>query len=214
MSPSRRIHSRKSQRKPVRPEQAINNNDDGSSLPPQRLQPDKTTDIRGTSPKPGLPERYDQDLMKLMLQDPFTLYCYWEVTPRTLAGRGLSASNDEVLVVRVHPDDADHFDVGVGGAVGSAYINLENGGGAYFVELGLRSADGSFHPILRSNTVMLPSVGVSAVEDLLWRGVDELYPRTPDPCEPGGHLSLRPCLVNSYSSLDLSSASLVRKKER
>lgn len=213
MSTSRRIESTENQRKPLRPGQVIND-DAGSSLPPQRLQPDGTTDTCVTSSGQGLPERYDRDLMNLMLQDPFTLYCYWEVTPGTLSGRGLSASSDEALVVRVHPGDADHFDVDAGGFIGSSYINLETGGGTYFVELGLRSADGSFHPILRSNTVMLPPVGVSNVEDQLWRGVDELYPRTLGSGDPGGHLSSRPCLVNSYSSFDLSSASLVKKKER
>ncbi|NQT18387.1 MAG: DUF4912 domain-containing protein, partial [Planctomycetes bacterium] len=167
----------------------------------------------GAPAAPVLPKRYNQDLIGLMLQDPFTLYCYWEVTANTLSCRARAASGGEVFVVRVHPENDDHFDVGVGGAVGSVYINLENGGGSYFVELGLRASDGGFHPILRSNTVLLPPVGASEVEDHRWQLVDELYQPAPHPVGPDGHTLPRSC-VNSGSSYDLSSASLVRKKER
>jgi len=174
-------------------------------------EPATTYQARGES---ALPERYDIDVITLMFQGPFTLYCYWEITPETVAGCCCSPCGGDGYVLRVHPSGDDHFEVEVNGSAGSNYVNLERGGGTYFVELGLRSADGGFISLVRSNSVVLPPACVCAAEDENWLGTDELYSQfAHDSSRPDGS-SPRSFRVNSFSSLDLSSACLIRKKGR
>lgn len=184
-----------------------------TSPPPQGSEAGRPTRTCETTEGSALPERYGRDIITLMFQDPFTLYCYWEVTPETLASRHRLASDTEEYIVRVHPDDGAHFDVGVRRTVGSSYISLEKGGGIHFVELGLRGADGTFVPLLCSNSVVLPPVSVSDVEDHRWAGAGGLFTQSP---RSNGLGESRPesFCPNSYSSYDLSSASLAMKKKR
>ncbi len=141
-----------------------------------------------------------------MLQDPFTLYCYWEVAPETQEAH---LHDGEEYVLTIHPDGAERFDVTVRGSVASSYINLENGGGTYFVELSHRTPSGDLLPLLRSNTVILPPVGVSETEDERWWGEGE--PAAGDLLRPAG---LPEHLLHARCREDLSSAALVKKEGR
>ena len=117
-----------------------------------------------------LPESYGVDRVTLMCQDPTILYCYWEVVPQSLAHCLEHLANGAKFALRVEPEGFESFDAEVTGSIGAYYIHLKRGGGTYSVVFGVKTRDGSFIPILRSNKLVLPPVCVSDAEDESWAG--------------------------------------------
>ena len=159
-----------------------------------------------------LPVRYGCEYLRLMFQDPFTLYCYWEVCEQTLAEHAKAAGAGGSFVLRVDREGSEPYDIEAGETCGSKYINLEDGGGIYFVIYGLRTADGRFISILRSNRVALPPTGVSAAADEAGQSEAEFIPELfADVGLPDSPNSLQ-LQSSAFRLHNLSSASLVRKK--
>jgi len=117
-----------------------------------------------------LPDQYGAESLTLMFQDPCTLYCYWEVLPERMSACRHYLSDGGKCVLRVQPEEGDHFYVDAAGPVGKCYVNLWSGGGSYRVVFGVMARDGSFVPLLTSNKVVLPPTGASDAEDELWPG--------------------------------------------
>jgi len=131
----------------------------------------------GSSDDLQLPERYGIERITLMCQDPFTLYCYWELLPGSVCRCQPRLADGGKWVLNVQPDGRGPYDVAVAAEQGACYVNLEQGGGAYVVVLGVRTRSGELLPLLRSNMTMLPAPAVSAVEDESWSGGAEFDAR-------------------------------------
>lgn len=125
-----------------------------------------------------LPQAYHEDRLVLMVRDPWWLYAYWELTP----GRR-QAAEDEIrrqgsrvdrLVLRVYdvtdcrlPDHHGSFDLCVDFAT-NWYIDVGKPDRSWIAELGWRTVDGRFVPLVRSNCVQTPRFGISDVLDEEW----------------------------------------------
>lgn len=133
-----------------------------------RPQPAPSQEHRGPESL-RLPDRYGVDCIKVLFQDPWTLFCYWEVCPETLE-KYREHLDGGTLVLHVVPAAGDEFDVDASGAVGSRYINLPNGGGSWLVLFGVRNRNGSFIALLSSTKMALPPVSICDHEDSLWPG--------------------------------------------
>ena len=115
-----------------------------------------------------LPESYGIERIALMCQDPFTLYCYWELLPESACRCQPHVADGGKWVLNVQPDGRHPYDIAVTADQGACYVNLEQGGGAYVVVLGVRTGSGELLPLLRSNRMVLPTPAASDVEDEAW----------------------------------------------
>ena len=187
---------------------AVDLNASCSSLPLKSSDQARPVDVPADSLK--LPERYGVDGVMLMCQDPSILYCYWEVVPESLAHCLEHLANGARYVLRILPEEDEFFDVEVTDSVGACYIRLKRGGGSCSVVFGVKTRDGSFIPILRSNKLVLPPLSVSDVEDESWAGGAEFNAQVfRDLAElPEGPSSLHSFGLRFH---DWSSASLVKK---
>lgn len=131
-----------------------------------------------------LPGRYGVDRLVVLVRDPYWVYAWWELTDRTLeSGQvGLGVATD--LVLRMYDISAidwdgtnhhAHFDIEIADRAGNWYIELGKPGGSFIGEIGLRTADGRFLALLRSNYVTLPRDSMSSVVDEEWMVVEEDY---------------------------------------
>jgi len=115
-----------------------------------------------------LPERYGKDMLTLLVRDPHWAYAYWEITDEAIqrAKSQLGSRFDSgSRILRVY-DLANgkperYFDIELDEFARNWYINLGKPGGKFCVEFGLRTPDGEFYPIIRSNDVAMPPVGMS-----------------------------------------------------
>ncbi|MBI3893773.1 MAG: DUF4912 domain-containing protein [Candidatus Wallbacteria bacterium] len=116
----------------------------------------------------SIPTIYQSDdRVVLMPRDPQWLYCYWELSEPTM--RALQESLDRFggdLVVRVHDVTGVVYD-GTNGrghhdivlprqAEGSWYFQTLGEDIDHLIEVGIRTSDGKFLAIVRSNTVRTP----------------------------------------------------------
>lgn len=156
-----------------------------------------------TGPEPGLPipDRYGRDRLVLMVQDPFHIFAYWEVSPETLARVAQAAGPGWAAVLLVHgPHGVESREVDVNG--GNYYLAVAPGS-TLRAELALRDASGRLHPIAASNSIATPAAGPSDRQDETWMAVDETFSELLDRAGlPGA----------SGSSVErLSSAALARR---
>ena len=136
-----------------------------------------------------MPAAYGQDQIVLQVRDPWWLHTYWEVTPHTM-----DRLRDELrheffgakMMVRVYDisnltfsgkNAHRSFDVEVGFAATSWYIDSAGPGRSWCVEIGLLLASGKFILIARSNTVHTPLDGPSWITDEEWMVPDEMFAR-------------------------------------
>jgi len=137
------------------------------------------------------PETYGENVVSLMVRDPYWLFSYWEFAPE-LRGDLAARIGDEALlrsrtVLRVYDvteTDADrpngYYDIDVAPEARNWYINVARVEREYCVDVGIVTPDGSFIVIARSNRVTLPPVGPSDSVDEEWvtiEALDELYIR-------------------------------------
>lgn len=123
-----------------------------------------------------LPRAYGRDRCVLMPRDPWWLFAFWEVTPTTriAALRALGAEAEGALeVLRVFERPAGGaerlaFDVELTPGADRWYVPLAHPGGAFVVELGLRTARGRFVPLVRSNPAVAPAAAPSEQTDVEW----------------------------------------------
>jgi hypothetical protein len=135
------------------------------------------------------PETYGENVIALMVRDPYWLFTYWEFSQdleSELVGRiGEEALRSSKLVLRVYDvtgrdiDDANaHHDIDIAPSARDWYVNVTHVGCDYCVDIGLVLPDGSFIMIARSNRVSLPPVGPSEEVDEKWvtlETLDEIY---------------------------------------
>jgi hypothetical protein len=124
-------------------------------------------------PSPGLqealdplPKSYGRTTVVLMAVNPYLVHAYWEVTPKDLEdARGLWGPQVVQPALRLYDvtgisfDGTNTrccFDVDVHLAAENWYVHLWSPAKSYVADLGLRTADGSFFALVRSNIAHTP----------------------------------------------------------
>jgi hypothetical protein len=131
----------------------------------------------------ALPHAFGDDRITLLCKDPHWLHAYWEITPRNYErGRRELASAEALLALRVFhyaTHDAQSpegwFDIDVNEGARNWYVNGGRPGASFEVEIGLRSPDGRFVPLARSNRACAPTDRMSDVLDEEWLSLAEEY---------------------------------------
>lgn len=134
------------------------------------------------------PTGYGDDRIVLLVKDPWWLYAYWEVQDGTdRAARGQLLPQEVAglqSVLRVHDvTGVDYparpsvcsYDISLSGMATNWYINTNQPGRDFIVELGLLTNGGRFLLLVRSNRVTAPAFGPSEVVDERWMIDDELF---------------------------------------
>lgn len=126
------------------------------------------------------PSRYDVTQLTLIPRDPHWLHAYWEISPasskaaKTKLGRGFEKSRyvlrmHDVTEVDFNGKNANHsFDLDVGPHTSHWYIQLWRDNVNYCGEIGLKTPDGRFHSLARSNCVSTPRASFSERRDVIW----------------------------------------------
>jgi hypothetical protein len=131
-----------------------------------------------------LPAGYGEDRITLMARDPSLTYAYWEATPERLVKERSWFGMEAVLVVRIYDitgvqfdgrNAVGYFDQVVAEPSGSWYFETGRPGHSFCADLGLRSPEGRFLTLARSNYITMPRAGVSDVIDEEWMLADEEF---------------------------------------
>jgi hypothetical protein len=131
------------------------------------------------------PETHGENVVILMVRDPYWLFAYWEFSPdlnEELVGRvGEDALARSRLVLRVYDvtgsdidEDTEYHDIDVAPGARDWYINVTRVERDYRVDIGLLLPDGTFIVIARSNCVSLPPIGPSDEVDERWVTLETL----------------------------------------
>ena len=149
-------------------------------IEPPRQEPEQPwTDSR-------LPAYYAEDELVLMVRDPWWLFAYWEVTPgreaqvmAEISRRGLYR---EKTVLRVYDRtgqgegaDGNFFDIEIYYLNSNWYVDVGRPDCEWVTEIGIKTRDGQFFALVRSNVVRTPPFGISDVLDEEWMMPDEMY---------------------------------------
>ena len=136
----------------------------------------------------SIPIGYGDNRIVLMVKDPWWLYAYWEIQPRTERDARRQLLPQEVAglqsILRVYDvTDVDFpaqpargsFDIGLSGLATNWYIQVNAPNRSFVVEIGLLTNGGRFIPLARSNRVTTPRFGPSDILDEEWMCSDEDY---------------------------------------
>lgn len=131
-----------------------------------------------------LPAEYGEERLTLMARDPYVAFAYWEVTPGRLDREKRWFGWDSRLCVRIYDVTGIQFDGGnavgyydqdVTERVGNWYFGINRPGRSFVADIGLRSPEGRFLTLARSNYVTMPREGASDVIDEEWMITDEEF---------------------------------------
>ena len=136
-----------------------------------------------------LPEVYGDDKIVILPRDPYWLFSYWEITDKKKQQIRKKYGNDifehSQVVLRIHDvtgiedfngsNSIGYKDVSTFLDTKSWYIKVDYPGRTWCVELGLKTKDGRFIVLLRSNVLTLPSDRVSDITDEQWALITEDY---------------------------------------
>lgn len=142
-------------------------------------------------PEPGsakpygtLPYEYGEERIALMARDTSMVYGYWELPQSRLENEKARFGRGSILCVRVYDvtgvqwdgsNATAYFDQEVHDRVGTWYFDLDRPAHSFCADVGLRSPDGRFLTLLRSNIVTLPREGISDVLDEEWMLLEEQF---------------------------------------
>jgi len=102
-----------------------------------------------------LPRSYGKTRLGLLVVDTNLVHAYWEVQPEQLREAMARTGGAGQAVLRFH-EPAGSFDVEVDLDPGNWYVPLWSADRAYYVDLGVRAAGGSFVQLARSNAIVTP----------------------------------------------------------
>lgn len=126
-----------------------------------------------------LPSNYGDNLIYLLVRDPYCIYAYWEIQKDHEQNALNQLGNDRGVVhsiLRVY-DITDNrqspsfFDIPLQNLAQNWYIDVQPNR-TYFVEIGLLHRDGRFIALARSNEVTTPRSGMSDIIDEEWMSID------------------------------------------
>jgi hypothetical protein len=115
-----------------------------------------------------IPESYGRDVVRALVQDPFHLMVYWELRAESV--RALSGLFPDAAPDAFHPsmrltDTEAGYEAYVAIPLAGKYWFGTMPGRTYRVDVGARSADFGFVPVMRSNAVTTPRGTVAAELD-------------------------------------------------
>ncbi|HSV43520.1 MAG TPA: DUF4912 domain-containing protein [Candidatus Bathyarchaeia archaeon] len=130
-----------------------------------------------------MPAEYGSTNITLLTRDPHWVHAYWEICPSSIEQvrqKIGDAVNHSARVLRVYDvtfvnftgNNANHwFDIDVGPFANNWYINLWSDNITCCVDIGLRTPEGVFHTLARSNFVTTPREQLSPRNELIWMDV-------------------------------------------
>lgn len=135
------------------------------------------------------PDTHGENVVFLMVRDPYWLFAYWEFSPDLDAELRASVGEEALLrsrlVLRVYDvtesgvgDSPGYHDIDVSPGARDWYVNVTRVERDYRVDIGIVLPDGSFVVIARSNCVSLPPIGPSDEVDERWvtlESLEEIY---------------------------------------
>ncbi|MEW6556348.1 MAG: DUF4912 domain-containing protein [Elusimicrobiota bacterium] len=129
----------------------------------------------------AIPERYDEDRLVVLPRDPYWMFAYWDIADKTKAkvrkkyGRDIFGQSQTVLRVYEVLGQKSVISKDIPAAVDTRnwYIKVDSPGKSWYVELGLKTKDGKYIMLLRSNTISLPVGRVSDITDEQWMLIRE-----------------------------------------
>jgi hypothetical protein len=175
--------------------------------PPHRQKHDR---VKGSSFEPpdsyrelvsesgDLPGSYGETRIVLLPVEPYLLHVYWEVGSVELQkaredlgdqyalSQAILRFYDVTNIVFDRTNARGFFDVDVDLEGKNSYVRVQSPDRSYCVELGLKTEDGRFHPITRSDVVATPPAWAShgADEDyMLVEGDYDLLEKVPMPAD-------------------------------
>ncbi len=124
-----------------------------------------------------------------MVRDPWWIYAYWEIRPEIERAARLQLAPQETIglqsVLRVYDvtdlsaEDLKNAhrvsDIPISSLATNWYIHTDAPAHAFIVEIGLRTAQGRFLPLARSNRLMCPRCAPAEIIDEGWKISDEDY---------------------------------------
>jgi hypothetical protein len=141
-----------------------------------------TADREPVPLEPGeLPSSYGKNRLVLLPVDPYLMYTYWELAanaPPTAGTRPILRFHE--YTAAAGPGISRPFDVDIDLAAGNCYVHLWSPDKSYHADLGLRSEDGGFVSLARSNTVRTPPASPAAPPQAL---AVALVSEMPEPVE-------------------------------
>ena len=128
----------------------------------------------------SLPQFYGIDRLVILPRDPYSLFAYWEITESTReklkSEWGDAAWQQAIFQMRVYKHQWDReeqiesfFDITLQDGSNNWYFNVTDTDRLYHTELGWRTADGNFRPVLRSNLVRTARDSISDIIDEEWQ---------------------------------------------
>ncbi|NLY51620.1 MAG: DUF4912 domain-containing protein [Firmicutes bacterium] len=157
----------------------------GTSSPslgkPERQHGTETASLP-TCPVPHreLSRTYGEDYIVLLTRDPSWLFAYWEITPAAWSQvRGNLHDHECRTVLRIYHLDPEvnlpqtYFDITVQPFSQAWHIQTGKRGGSYQAGIGIRTLDGTYREISRSNIVTAPRGSVSPIIDEEWLTIQE-----------------------------------------
>ncbi len=139
-----------------------------------------------TREETGIPSRYQEDRFVLLVRDPWWLYGYWEITlDKWDQVRSQVSDKNAKEVLRVYDvtgisgfrgnNANSFFDIELTPFIENWYIHANQPGKSFCAEIGLKTSDSKFYPLIRSNTVTTPRYGMSDITDEEWMISEEDY---------------------------------------
>lgn len=138
-----------------------------------------------------LPSNYNTTNITLIARDPHWLYAYWEIASSSFEDIKKKIGNEferSSLVLRMYDvtykifDGTNAncwFDIDVGFGTRNWYINVWNDNVTYCCDIGIRTPDGKFFTLSRSNPAATPRSGSSNRGDIVWMDVKDDPPQQP-----------------------------------
>jgi len=134
-----------------------------------------------------LPLSYNETAVVLLVRDPYWIYAYWDFHPKLQEelAQVFHGWEKVPLALRVYnlsrsksgAGGPEHFDLSVNHVTNNWYINVEEPGREYQVELGYYALDGNFRALASSNRVATPQDRISDVIDEQWMIIEEDFRR-------------------------------------
>lgn len=134
------------------------------------------------SPPPfsEIPREYGTNQITALVRDPWWIYAYWEVTPNGMGEANRRVADSETrLTLRVYDttkqaDMSQFWDIEIFQRIGNWYIDVGQPNHTYLIDVGMRSRDGNFATIARSNVAHTPPDGPSAqLTEEWWTVLDD-----------------------------------------
>ncbi|MEM4367674.1 MAG: DUF4912 domain-containing protein [Candidatus Anstonellales archaeon] len=135
-----------------------------------------------------LPKSYGDTKIFLLPRDPWWCFAYWEISDKTLQeiknlyGENFKLSIRVYDVTNVNEFNGKNankfFDIDIENLqINNWYINLPETNRSWCVDLGIKTQDGKFVVICRSNIVIMPRFGVSMLSDEQWAVLQREFER-------------------------------------